>query len=770
MFDALIINQPGGDASSLLSILPHARCVGCVSPLDAVREYIDSITTEWFWLTTDTVDYSSFDEWDWIPPWHQSNHTHLWPSAYQIDSSLVRTGDTFLINRSVFQGHLKRGAVNIFKTPDLNVEHKSLSAFRQVNQFYMDWEGSNHIVEDFLPIPPFGDRIDVIRKIRSTNPGSFWLLESQDVAEQCVGPSLSASIIQFDNFSKWEPEWDQRSHLHVWPSIQHQHGGTVIFVHSEANLTDPFWNFDHTPIPVFPNFTTQIPFDSFDNLLEVINHGCLTDRSKWILFYQRDLYNKRDAGWFWPTDWSEEEYLYVWNHTDAECGNLIAVNRLAWLRDTPTRLLDYKPAITWKRHTSAIPQKAERYHADTTGSGKGHRYFGTHTDMIRRAVSTAKSEYVWVTCNHCDYSDFDWSWRPDWKDYDALHVWPTGDQKYGDTFLVHVRGARDFLDSEQEIDQYPNIKWHQYRLSSKWPIAIYHGDLRSEIERRPLHSLYTHFFHSSQSGCPAKTPEADCWQKRPLYVDSRNVTNALVPRDAKPHVSHQVQDYHNILWFDNPNRVKIPQDIVFISYNELDASKNWEALVSKFPRAHRISGVKGIDAATRAAALFSKNSPWFYAVFPKTTLHPDFNFDYEPDQLESPRNYVFYAHNPTTGLTYGHGGVVLYHRDTVINLKDPGFDFTMSMPLDTVPVVSCTINYGSEFEAWRTAYRECLKLRLMNTIESEYRLSQWLENGYGIYGDASRRGAKESLDHRNTSLLANDWEWLKARFDEGYSE
>ena len=38
-------------------------------------------------------------------------------------------------------------------------------------------------------------------------------------------------------------------------------------------------------------------------------------------------------------------------------------------------------------------------------------------------------------------------------------------------------------------------------------------------------------------------------------------------------------------------------DVVYLSYDEPNAEKNWADLKSKAPRATRVHGVKGVDAA-----------------------------------------------------------------------------------------------------------------------------------------------------------------------------
>jgi len=47
-------------------------------------------------------------------------------------------------------------------------------------------------------------------------------------------------------------------------------------------------------------------------------------------------------------------------------------------------------------------------------------------------------------------------------------------------------------------------------------------------------------------------------------------------------------------------------DIIFISYNEPNADKNWLALKSRFPMAKRVHGIKGIHQIERILSMFGE--------------------------------------------------------------------------------------------------------------------------------------------------------------------
>ena len=55
----------------------------------------------------------------------------------------------------------------------------------------------------------------------------------------------------------------------------------------------------------------------------------------------------------------------------------------------------------------------------------------------------------------------------------------------------------------------------------------------------------------------------------------------------------------------------IEQDIVFLSYDEPNAEKNYADLLAKVPWAKRVHGVKGSDAAHKAAAAASETERLF---------------------------------------------------------------------------------------------------------------------------------------------------------------
>jgi hypothetical protein len=99
-----------------------------------------------------------------------------------------------------------------------------------------------------------------------------------------------------------------------------------------------------------------------------------------------------------------------------------------------------------------------------------------------------------------------------------------------------------------------------------------------------------------------------------------------------------------------------PYDIVFISYNEPNADKNYKNLLTRFPRAKRVHGVKGIHQAHITAASYCFTD-MIWVVDGDAIVLDEFNFEYKPHDLE----YVFVwrSQNAVNDLEYGNGGIKL---------------------------------------------------------------------------------------------------------------
>ena len=391
------------------------------------------------------------------------------------------------------------------------------------------------------------------------------------------------------------------------------------------------------------------------------------------------------------------------------------------------------------------------------------RYIGRHLDMIKRAATKAQTEYFWVISSCCDYSNFDFNYVPKPWEATQIHCWASGTQKFGDTFLINL-AEWNKQQNVEKLEWYQHVNYHPDGMPRlPWPTAISTDNLAESVMNHKFESVYTTFYTQGSSGEP--NYDVNLWENREFIAFNKTGHVSMCPRDVKQAIKTQIYDWHYIKYVDEPNLQQKPQDIVFISYDEKNADHHWQLLLEQQPTAKRVHGVKGLFNALRTAAE-TATSDWFYAVFAKTHINPNFKFDFQPDYLRHPANYVFQAYNPILNHSYGHGGIVLHNRRWLLeNTVEDGTDITMSMPVVSVPIVSCTNHYNeTPWSAYRTAFREAYKLKQMDSIDDRYHLHLWLTSKEGENGVWSALGAADGTLCNDPAVL-NDWDELQKRFN-----
>jgi len=222
-------------------------------------------------------------------------------------------------------------------------------------------------------------------------------------------------------------------------------------------------------------------------------------------------------------------------------------------------------------------------------------------------------------------------------------------------------------------------------------------------------------------------------------------------------------------------------DIVFISYNEPNADENFEKLKSRFPRAKRVHGIKGIHNAHKAAAGIVETN-MFYVVDGDAEIVDDFEFDYEVSRYERDIVFIWQSINPINDLVYGYGGVKLLPRDLVLSMNTNTVDMTMSISdrLKVIELVSNKTRFDTdEFSTWKSAFRECVKLASRPVDETydeetDLRLQAWCNLGrdrlfgkYSIDGAiAGREYGYDNIGNNDALFKINDFEWLKDLYEQ----
>jgi hypothetical protein len=242
----------------------------------------------------------------------------------------------------------------------------------------------------------------------------------------------------------------------------------------------------------------------------------------------------------------------------------------------------------------------------------------------------------------------------------------------------------------------------------------------------------------------------------------------------------------------------IEQDIVFLSYDEPNAEKNYADLLAKVPWAKRVHGVKGSDAAHKACAAKCETE-YFVTVDGDNIIDPAFlevEIDLDAIKVTSDHVFSWCGNVHVNGLRYGNGGLKMWTPRFVNAMKT----HENSDAADTKGLVefcfddkyyqfndnySTSFTNASSFQAWRAGFREGVKMSLdqgskvsdLKSIwwQNYHRLLVWCNIGADVEnGLWSIHGAREGAYLTNCTdwdyTNVRDFEWLTAEWEAKYSK
>ena len=227
----------------------------------------------------------------------------------------------------------------------------------------------------------------------------------------------------------------------------------------------------------------------------------------------------------------------------------------------------------------------------------------------------------------------------------------------------------------------------------------------------------------------------------------------------------------------------IDQDIIFLSYDEPNAEKNYADLLSKAPWAKRVHGVKGSDAAHKACAKLS-DTEYFVTVDADNIIDPTFlevEIDLSSLGLTSDNVFSWCGRVHVNSLMYGNGGLKLWTRKFVNEMKT----HENSDPTDVKGKVefcfddryyqfnesySESFTNATPFQAWRAGFREGVKMSLDQGARSGDLKKIWWQNYHRLLIWASvgadvENGIYSILGAREGAALTNctDWDYSNVR-------
>jgi hypothetical protein len=228
-------------------------------------------------------------------------------------------------------------------------------------------------------------------------------------------------------------------------------------------------------------------------------------------------------------------------------------------------------------------------------------------------------------------------------------------------------------------------------------------------------------------------------------------------------------------------------DCIYLSYDEPQKEEFWIKIKNMVPYAKRVDGVKGSDAAHKAAAEASDTERFILIDGDNMPNEEFFNLQFDFRDLDpnyKKAQFRWKAINNINGLRYGNGGMSSWTKDYVMNMKThehtdgstaTQVDFCMdsgdSLYWAMYDCYSTTFPNQTPFQAWRAGFREGVKMcldrgarpslddfktqvasRNLNNLTIWHNVGMDVENGdWAIYG--ARLGTYMTLltdwDHKN---------------------
>lgn len=227
-------------------------------------------------------------------------------------------------------------------------------------------------------------------------------------------------------------------------------------------------------------------------------------------------------------------------------------------------------------------------------------------------------------------------------------------------------------------------------------------------------------------------------------------------------------------------------DIIYLSYDEPNAEKNYADLCNKAPWAKRVHGVKGSDAAHKACAKLSETDRFITVDADNIVKESFFNqeLDFEENKDLSKCVISWAGHNVINGLVYGNGGLKLWPKEYVLNMRthenapadDPHAQVDFCWDAEYIQVNACyseVHNNTTPFQAWRAGFREGVKMSLNRGVrvnpnnfakevysKNLHRLMIWSNVGTDV-----QNGAWAILGARQGCYMTNltDWDYVQVR-------
>ncbi|CAB4133683.1 hypothetical protein UFOVP257_405 [uncultured Caudovirales phage] len=781
-------------------------------PADDLKHAATLCRTKYYWFIYGDNDYSKFD-FEWRPaPW-ESQYVHVWSTQWH------QYGGAYFANTDTVQDEEWKFHTEIVP---INKSTENYTILHEVSSFDFTWRphpfdppyiyvfGNQWYGPEQMPTIEYHVSGATERKYlyepQATLPVTQhnWRVNSDVPVEfdfsWCPDPHDPPYIYVFGN-QHWEGERSSTVEYHVTGATERKFVGEI---RAKLSTLDIFY-------VDYLNPNSSIRFDALkeqyphieriryaNSIMATIARCCTRSKTArfWVIS-SKNNYTQFDFDWQ-PDPW-QHTMTHVFPSQWNKWSDTFLINRWEFERHNKwAKGLEEFPNLNFVNNQQVLSGSdgSNIYYVDygnitpidQLGKLKKEypkirvtRFVDNYLDIFKRIMSTAETEYVWIISSICDYEKFDFTWHPEAWQAEMIHVFPSGSQRRGDTFYIHVESFKEQMYELEILDWFNVINYCKdqvvYRFQS--PAITYQGDNLVDAVKSTSFNFPYAMFVNEEDSLEHYYDNPCLWAAKDRMVIplTARKSSSLIPREARNYVETQIYDYPYIE-DTGVVRTSQPLDIIFISNGEPDEElmfHHTEYMTNSDVK--WIRGVNGRVAAYQAAARVS-TTPWFFAVFAKLEVAGGSFpwYRWQPDYWQEPKHYIFNAQNPVNGLVYGHQGMIAYNKKLVLENNHPGIDFTLSQPHESVPLLSGVARFNQDpWMTWRTAFREVIKLKhfmdTTPTIETEHRLNTWLTVANGDFAEWCLRGASDAIKYYDEVcgdydklMLSFEWEWLHQRF------
>lgn len=769
-------------------------------PAVDIQDAASRCRTRYFWVVNYLSDYSDWD-WLWEPvPW-QAGQRHAWASQWQKDSG------TYLVPREGYTDTNYHAAPVIQRLPSSEHWHNCDS----VAEFDYSWH----------PDPTEPDYVYVFGTNYHDQGGPEYRVPgavdpkyvSQPRARLEPSTANWQTCVNVDSFDwSWRPHPMDPPYIYVFgnqwhsatvmPTVEYHAPGATARKYMNTPcatlpknpnrhwydvIPDCDWDYSWVPDPgdppyiyVFgnqwwpaekmPTIEYRVPGATERKYMSWPRVELTPSLENWTV---PDSVDVSDFDFSWVPDPGAPPYIYQFATQHQKTGGPVytvpGATEVKYLSEIKIRTTQVATAIYeidhLDGHAGAVPNVE-----------KTVRFVDNYRDTLTRIAKHAaqqRHESVWICSSVCDYTTFDWTWHPEQWQSSMLHVFASDEQKFGDTFFMHVPS---FLD---RISRYQLLEWYEcnYVAASvpRRPLPVINHDYDSHVDAVHTHPVNAPLVVFNNSNTPVdRVPAVPLWRAETRTVTplSPGAAVTVVPKSACGQIKTQLYDYP---WIDRSFEHLYQEsalDVIFVSNGEADAEPNWQHLQQCMQgrpnRVFRVDGVTPRLAAYQQGWQQSQTA-WAWFVPAKLKVSEQFDWSWQPDRMQQAKHYIFHAYNPITKLEYGHMAMIAMNRQLVLTHPGTGLDFAMEQPHEVIPLRSGTADHtGDSWCAWRTAFRECIKLRhSLPDVENEYRLSRWLSAQH----PETQQGAQAAMNYYDSvggdeSALkcTYEWAWIQQHY------